>query len=98
MKKSVQIRSIISKLPSEPVILNFIFKIVSNFVPPAVCVVSLIAATSAFLNKVFDCRLLAREGISADQLTRDLKQFELKVEFRQCNNSEHLHAFNNVDF
>lgn len=26
------------------------------------------------------CRLLAREGISADQLTRDLKSFELKVQ------------------
>jgi len=27
------------------------------------------------------CRLLAREGINAEQLARDLKSFELKVTF-----------------
>lgn len=39
---------------------------------------------SSCINKdlsVAYCRLLAREGISADQLTRDLKSFELKVRF-----------------
>jgi hypothetical protein len=29
--------------------------------------------------RLFLCRLLAREGINAEQLTRDLKSFELKV-------------------
>ena len=29
--------------------------------------------------RLYFCRLLAREGINAEQLARDLKSFELKV-------------------